>query len=431
MTAGQSGQAEEGRPGVESCVALAVLAAAVGLNTVDRNMFGLLLPMIRADIPMSDTALGFLMGPAFVIVYSIAGVPIAWMADRIGRRAIIAAGLAAWSMVTAATGLAASVGQLAMARILLGIGEASNMAPSSALIGDMFRGRGRVIALAAFSAGGPLAIMAFYPLIGWVARAQGWRAAYPMMGLVGLVVAALVLLLVREPSRGRRADARAVGKPGLRAAAGSILRSGPFLLLCLGGTMVSIDYSAWLAWLPSFMMRVHGLDAQQVGAMIGMYKGLVGVGATIGAGLFVTWLMRFDERWLAWAPAIFCLLMAPAQLMLLLAREPIYWHVGLALETILLSGVTPALFALLITLLDPALRATGAALYLLIFNLVGQSLGPLAVGALNDGPFASFGDDAVRYSLLIAPALVMLGGVILLGLSAVMAPGRRVVEQAA
>jgi len=159
MTAGQSGQAEEGRPGAESCVALAVLAAAVGLNTVDRNMFGLLLPMIRADIPMSDTALGFLMGPAFVIVYSIAGVPIAWMADRIGRRAIIAAGLAAWSMVTAATGLAASVGQLAMARILLGIGEASNMAPSSALIGDMFRGRGRVIALAAFSAGGPLAIM--------------------------------------------------------------------------------------------------------------------------------------------------------------------------------------------------------------------------------------------------------------------------------
>lgn len=415
------------RPGPREIAALLVLSATVGLNTVDRNMLGLLLPMIQADIPMSDTMLGLLMGPAFVVVYSLAGVPLAWLADRTGRRKIIAIGLTFWSMVTAATGLAMSVVQLIVARIALGIGEASNLAPASALIGDMFSGRHRVLAMAVFTAGGPLAIMAFYPLIGWLAEERGWRIAYPFMGIVGLVVAGLTLLLVREAqtipestspeSTIPEADPPSLAPLSFRKAASTVLRSRAFVLLIAGGTMVSINYSALLAWLPTFMLRVHGLDAAETGALLGLYKGFFGVAASVAAGVMVTWLMHFDRRWLVWAPMALCALMAPAQLLLLLADTPLWWHVGLAAETVLLAAVNPCLFALIITLLDPRMRATGTAIYLLIFNLVGQSIGPLVVGALNDGPLAGLGDQAVRYSLLTAPVVVGLGALLLFGLS--------------
>ena len=422
MQPDQSGQSA--KPGVGAFVALGILSGTVGLNTVDRNMFGLLLPMIQKDIAISDTGLGFLMGPAFVVVYSIAGVPIAWLADKAGRKSIIAAGLALWSAVTAMTGLASTMAHLFAARIMLGIGEASNMAPSSALIGDLFPQRYRVMAMAVFAAGGPVAIMIFYPTIGWIAQNHGWRYAYPLMGTIGLLVAVLTMAFVREPGRDRVAAADASGGDDtltFRAAASSVLRSGRFLLLCAGGVAVSINYSALLAWFPTFMERVHGLDAQQVGAMLGMYKGLLGVAATIGGGLLVTWLMRFDARWLAWAPLICVLGMVPAQFMLLLAATPLAWHLGLALDTILMSIVTPCLFALLITLLEPRIRATGTALYLLIFNLIGQSVGPVIVGALNDGPLIGLGSAAIRYSLLAAPAAMGLGALFLYGLSIAMA----------
>ncbi|MBO9604104.1 MAG: MFS transporter [Novosphingobium sp.] len=429
VLAAAPGEAEEtARPQLRAFASLVILSGIVGLNTVDRNMFGLLLPQIQHDVPISDTAMGFLMGPAFVIVYSFAGVPIAWLADRTGRRNIIAAGLAFWSAVTALTGAAQSLVHLLAARMALGVGEASNMAPTSALIGDMFRGRWRVLAMAVFSAGGPLAIMLCYPLIGWIAERHSWRFAYPVMGAVGLLVALLTLAVVREPKRKAAAAAPAETSDGFFRSAFNILWSKSFLLLCAGGVMVSINYSAVLAWIPAFMLRVHGLDAQATGALLGTYKGLIGVFATLAGGVVVTLLMRLDRRWMAWAPALFALAMIPAQLMLLLADNPLWWHVGLALETVGMQGITPALFALLITLLEPRVRATGAALYLLIFNLLGQSIGPVAVGWLNDHAFASLGPEAIRYSLLTAPAVIALGVILLFALSLSMEGGKEEID---
>lgn len=409
-------RSDEARPGVRVLVSLLILSGIVGLNTVDRNMFGLLLPQIQRDIHLTDIQAGFLSGPAFVIVYSLAGLPIAYLADRTSRRSVIAAGLAFWSAVTVATGFAQSMLHMLVTRMALGIGEASNMAPTSALIGDMFAGRWRVMAMSVFSAGGPLAIMLCYPMIGWIAANYGWRPAYPIMGSIGLVVAVLTLAVVREPAREAPAKPAAEKDHAIRSAL-RIVGSKSFLLLCMSGVMVSINYSALLAWLPTFLQRVHGLDDATIGSMLGLYKGFVGIAATLAGGVAVTWLMRFDRRWLAWAPMLFSLLMIPAQLLLLLADQPVWWHVGLALETIGMQGITPALFALLITLLDSRVRATGVAVYLLIFNLIGQSVGPLAVGALNDGPLAGLGEQAIRYSLLTAPLVIAVGAMLLFLLS--------------
>lgn len=402
------------RYGPRTIFGLLILSATVGLNTVDRNMFGLLLPAIRQEIALSDASLGFLMGPAFVVVYSIVGVPLGWLADRTSRRGIVAAGLAAWSTVTIATGFAGSFVHLLIARMALGIGEASNMAPTSALIADTFAGRARVMAIAVFGAGGPLAMMLCYPLIGWLASTYGWRSAFPVMGAIGLLVALLVVLVVREPPRrAAQEDRRAVP---FSAAAGMALSSRPLWLMIAAGTLLSINYSAMLAWLPTFMLRVHALDAKETGILIGMYKGGVGVIATFAAAFLVVRLMRFDRRWLAWAPALFCLVMAPAQLLLLLSDNALWWQVGLGVETVMLAATTPCTFSLVLALLDQRIRATGTAIYLLIFNLVGQSIGPMLIGLLNDGPLAFMGTSAIRYSLLIAPAVIAVSALFFLAL---------------
>ena len=408
---------------------LAVLCAIFGVNTADRNMLGLLLPQIQRDIPMTDTEVGWLMGPAFVVVYSVAGVPIAWLADRTGRKNIIAMGLFFWSLVTAATGLAGNIWQLLAARIALGMGEATNLAPSSALIGDMFHARRRMMAMAAFTAGGPLSIMIFFPIIGWISTQHSWRLAYPLMGAVGIAVTLLFTLILREPKQegaSQESDPNAVPEgeevQTFFQAATTAFRSKTFVLLLAGGTLISLNYAAMLAWLPSFFSRVHGLDESQIGGLLGLYKGLFGVIAALTAGLIVTWLMRFSERWLAWAPAIFCGVMAPAQAALLLSDSPVSWKIGLAVETNMLSCVNPCFLALLVTLLPPKIRATGTALFLLIFNLVGQSLGPPIVGLLNDGPLAHFGSQAIRYSLLTAPIVAFIGAMMLLVVSFSMKP---------
>ncbi|AJP72549.1 MFS transporter [Sphingomonas hengshuiensis] len=406
------------KPDARAIVSLLVLSAIVGLNTVDRNMFGLLLPQIKQDIAISDAALGFLIGPAFMIVYSVAGLPIAWLADRSNRRNIVVAGLALWSGVTMLTGFAQTLAHLLVARIALGVAEASNMAPTSAIIGDLFRGGYRVIAMAVFAAGGPIAIMVFFPLIGAVAAKGEWRSAYFMMGAIGIGVALAALLVVREaPREVPAADLPELIPAGLFAVAFRMLRSPSFGLLCAAGTMISISLGAMTAWLPSFMQRVHGLDPRGTGLLLGMYRGGFGVVATLAAGLIVTLLMRRDQRWLAWSPMLLTLGLIPAQLLLLLADGPTGWHIGLALDSILMSAITPCLLALLVTLLDSRVRATGAALYLLIFNLVGQSIGPLAVGTLNDGVFVASGSHAIRTSMLIAPAALAVGAGLLAALS--------------
>lgn len=406
----------DGRLDVRAILSLVIISCIAGLNTVDRNMFGLLLPQIKADIEISDAALGFLIGPAFMIVYSVAGLPIAWLADRSSRRNIVAAGLGFWSVITVFTGFAQSLGQLLTARMALGVGEASSMAPSSAMIGDLFRDRHRVAAMAVFTAGGPLAILIFFPIIGAIAADGDWRSAYYLMGTIGIVVAVIAMLAIREPVRESAAHAAEVRSSGLFETSLAILRLPSFALLCTAGVMISISLGAIMAWLPSFMQRVHGLTPQETGTLLGLYRGGFGIVATVTAGVAVTLLMRLDRRWLLWSPMILAACLVPAQGLLLLSDDPIGWHIGLALDSILMSAITPCLFAVLITVLDPRIRATGAALYLLIFNLVGQSLGPLTVGALNDA-MAELGPQTIRHSMLIAPAAIAIAAALIFLLS--------------
>lgn len=381
-------------------------------------MLALVLPQIKQEMQLSDATLGMLAGPAFVVIYAVAGLPVAWLADRWSRRWIILIGVAFWSLVTVATGLAGNSIQLAAARIALGLGEATTIAPASALVGDLFAARNRAAAFAVLTAGAPLGIMIGFPLLGSIIDEYGWRSAFFVMGALGLLLSlTMMMVVVREPVR-RAApvtEAAVLPTPTLVEAAVIAFRSRGFILLVIGGTLIGVSYGVMAAWAPSFLRRVHGLTTQQAGSYIGLYRGLFGIAASLGGGVLVTFLQRRDARWLAWMPALLCLLAGPAELLFLLADER--WRSGLAIDTLLVSGATPCAFALLLIVVDARMRAVGTALYLLVFHIVGQSFGPPIIGILNEQFAPLFGALALRYSMLMAPVAMVLASLAFVALA--------------
>lgn len=401
-------------------VMLALLMAINGLNMIDRHMLGLLLPQIKQEVLLSDTQLGLVGGAAFAITYSVAGVPLAMIADRLSRRNLIATGVAFWSVVLAATGRAGNAVQLFLGRMLLGVGEASIMAPSSSLIADLFPGRTRTIAIAFFTAGASVGLMLGYPLVGWLAQTYGWRSAFLGMGLIGLPISLAFVLIGREPLREHQQRTGAAGASGavpFGEGLGLLARSVPFLLMVGSGICFSVTNSIMNVWTPTFLVRVHHLNLTETGAMLGLYRGLVGIFAAIGGGALVARLAARDRRWPALAPAIMCLLMVPVELLFLWLDAPWAWQLGLILDTVLMSAITPCAFNLLLLIIDSRIRAFGTSIYLLIFSLIGQSLGGAAVGMLNDRLMPVYLDDAVRLSMTVSPVMIGLSGLFLLALS--------------
>ena len=186
--------------------ALMILVLGYTSSHVDRNIMGILLEPIKADLLLSDTQLGFLSGIAFAIFYATLGIPIALVADRGNRRNIVAWAIAIWSGMTALCGLAGSFWQLALARIGVGVGEAGSSPPSHSMIADMYAPNERASAMAIYSLGVYFGVMIGFLVGGWVAVWYGWRAAFFVVGLPGILLALLVRFTLREPARGGADD---------------------------------------------------------------------------------------------------------------------------------------------------------------------------------------------------------------------------------
>src|SRR5688572_22703355 len=181
---------------------LALLFAVYVVNFIDRQILAILLEPIKADLGVTDTAMGFLTGIAFALFYTVAGIPIARLADRSVRRTVIAVGLAVWSGMTVLSGLARSFTQLALARIGVGIGEAACTPPAHSLLADYFPPERRGTALAVYGMGIHVGILFGFLVGGWMNELFGWRQALFVVGAPGLILAIVVRLTVREPVRG-------------------------------------------------------------------------------------------------------------------------------------------------------------------------------------------------------------------------------------
>lgn len=392
---------------------LAVLTLISTFNYLDRSLLGLALPAIKAEMAVSDTMLGLVSGLAFVLFYSTLGVPIAWLADRWSRRNIIAIGLAFWSLMTCLTGWVMNLWQLAVARFLMGAGEACGLAPSNSMIGDLFRKASRPLALALFGLANSISFAVFYPLMGWVADAFGWRAMFLAAGLPGIVLALVFWRTVREPARGAAEESITAGAEEpvpLGRALLALLQSRAYLLLLLGSAFMGAVAYATSTWSPSFLMRVHLLGTAEIASSIGPLRGLIGGAGILLGGVLTDVLGRRDERWRLRVPAIACLLAAPAEALFLLGDETSTWMTGFALASFLMLLHQAPIFAATISVTPVRMRALAISLLALSSGLVGQVLGPLLVGFLNDQLRPLHGALAIRYSLLSLAVCAVLGG---------------------
>ena len=379
-------------------VGLAMLLLVYTFNFVDRQILGILAGPIKTELGLSDTELGLLGGIAFAALYSTLAIPLALLADRTSRTWVITVSLAVWSGFTALCGMASSFWQLFAARVGVGVGEAGGVAPSYAVIADTFPPHERARALAVYSLGIPLGAALGVLFGGYIAAAVDWRAAFVAVGLAGVVIAPFVRLLVREPVRGHPASGRVTfGEVFLLLA-----RKRSFWLLALGAASSSMLGYGFAFWFPQLLQRSFGLDLVGASRFFGGVLLVGGVVGVLGGGLIGDRLGARDRAMYARLPALAFVLAVPLFAAGILSSSvPIAFALFVVPQALAYVWLGPVITA--VQHLVPAeMRATASASFLLINNLVGIGGGTFALGALADSLTVGFGDDALRYAMLIA-----------------------------
>ena len=380
---------------------------------MDRQILSTLAEPIRKDLGLSDSALGALGGLAFALFYTVFGIPVAWLSDRFRRVWIMAAACGVWSLFTAGCGLATNFTQLALSRMMVGIGEAGGSAPSYSLISDLFPARERGAGLALYSLGVPLGTMLGVAMGAGVAAAYGWRVAFFVVGLPGVLLALILLLTIREPKRGGLdlvalgAEAHAPAPPMLRVIT-EFIANRTLVWTALGCGLSSFVGYAELSWNAPLLMRVKGMSLQEVSLYYSLVVGGTGVAGTLASGWLADRLGQLDRRWYAWIPAIAYALALPA-------LAGIIWAPTWPLALLFVAGpaclnimyLAPAL-AVVQNAVPPAQRAMAGAILLFVLNLIGLGGGPLFLGFISDLAKPRFGDHSllVGYAAL-APVMVI------------------------
>ena len=383
---------------------LGVLTVVYALNIADRFSISTLIEPIRLELHLSDSGIAFLTGVALAIFYVTIGIPIATFADHANRRNIVAVALAVWSGMTALCGLSQNYWQLLLARFGVGTGEAGGTAPSTSLLADKFPPERRPMALTIFALGACLGAWLGSSVAGGVADAHGWRAAFLVLGVPGLVCALIVWLTVREPPRGALDQLAA---PPERSSLRETLRylSGQraAVHLLIGGSVATFWSWGLMWWTPTFLVRSHHMTVGQAGAILGQMHLIAGTAGTLLAGWLMSWRAATDPRYvarlLAWVavlttvPSILLYWVMPtgtAIVLLWIFVPGVYFYIGPILG--LLQNVVPA-----------EMRATTCAVLLFTANFANLVLAPQLVGWMSDWFAASLGAGAesLRWALLV------------------------------
>lgn len=442
--------------------ALLLLTLVYGFNFIDRQIVGILAPWIQADLDLTNTQLGLLVGLAFAAFYTIMGIPLAFLADRMNRVTLLSLALAVWSGFTALTGYAQNFVHIALARVGVGIGEAGGSPPSHSMISDFYAKEERAGALGVYSLGIPLGIMAAYfltaALLGADAESVNWRRIFITLGIFGIVLALLVKVAIREPERGAM-------ESGMKAPSGYIPlgqsfaqsnltpRIGIFggLLALLIGTW-TLGYISWVFVIPFVIFIVTMfLLSLQPGVMtilsikswwwmalgiafasfasyaisgfqtkflrllepdfsprtfiiwIGIINGTFYVAGTYFGAKLVDWKAKTDIKAYGTIPAISILFALPLAIAAFWAPSiTLHLMIGAALQLCLGVYLGPS-FAIAQTLAPVKLRAMSTALFFFVLNMIALGGGPTFAGIMID-VFLGKGEtelNATRFAMYV------------------------------
>jgi predicted MFS family arabinose efflux permease len=390
------------------------LLSVYTLNFIDRQLLGVMAQPIIAQFNLSDTQYGFLNGPPFALFYALMGIPLAMAADRWNRVRILALCIALWSVMTALCGLATGFMFLLIARIGVAIGEAGCTPPANSIIGDYFRPRDRARAIGTYTMGVPIggALASFIggpaaqlsdervrSLLGVVGLDSlpdalqwgagfGWRFVFLALGILGVVVALIVLLTMREPPRGASDPSDAPKQE--RAGFGETLRllrsKRSFWVMCAGAGLTALVGYGHFAFQAPMMQRLHGMPPGEFALRFGGPLALAAAGGTWLGGYLSDRLTTRSATAVAWLPAAALLTATPFYIV---AFHMPGDRLGLAFAVWLIAAVVhysygSAQFTISQSLVPSRSRASTIAILLLVIALVGNGIGPQLVGFLSD-----------------------------------------------
>jgi len=388
--------------------ALIVLAVVYMFNFIDRQILAILLPAIRAEFGVSDAWLGFLHGTAFAMFYIVLGIPVARLADRHSRRNLIAWAVALWSGMTALCGVAANFALLTLARIGVGVGEAGCSPPAHSLIADLYPPEQRSTAMGVYTLGISVGIMLAYIFGGWVVQNIGWREAFFIVGIPGLLLALIVRFTIVEPPRGHSEGRTAVSEqPPFLATLDFLSRRASFVHMTVAAGLSSYVGYSIIGFLPSFLKRSYGMTEGQSGLYLGLIIGIVGGAGFFLGGYVADHLGKTDHRRALRFVGLAVLFTALPYVAMFLSdswQAALLWFLVPALTANVYLAPVLSLAQSLVSL---RMRAMASAVALLIINVIGLALGPLLTGALSDVLKSRFGEESMRYSLLLVTSIVL------------------------
>lgn len=365
------------------------------INFVDRQLIVYLAPLLRAELGLSLAKIALLYGYIFLAFYTLMGMVLGNAADRMNRPRLMAVGLALWSALTAASGAAVNFLHLTMARLLVGVGEATLTPAAVSLLGDVFPPKKRAFASGFYYAGVPLGSGASMLIAGYIAPRYGWRACFYVLGVLGLLLVPLVLM-IRNPHRGQAEAAeraepvaaekelttREIYRELFRA-----LRRVPALpLAILSGVIINFALSA-AAMVLTWLNLERGFTYQQAAFINGGIFTVAGVSGTLLGGYVSDW---FHRRWVGgrmWFLVVKGLAILPFTLAFYTLSTDAPFYLFYACWFMSSMGSTTwygPVFATVQDLTPPRIRSTAVAFLLLALNLLGTGLGPLVSGAIGD-----------------------------------------------
>ncbi|MDB5883997.1 MAG: Major facilitator transporter [Polaromonas sp.] len=388
-----------------SWYALVVLTLIYACHYLDRSIISIVAEPIRREFGLSDSQLGLLTGLAWGVSFALAGLPFGYLSDRVNRRRLLATVVVTWSSMTALAGMAQSYATLLVTRVLLGAAEAGGSPTAMSMISDLFPARLRSTALGIYYLGAGIGAAASALIGALVAMKYGWRAAFLVAGLPGILLGLLVWFTLRDVPRGATEVNHAdVPAPPAGAVFRFMFSQRAVLSLFVAVSMVSAGMAAIGAWLPALLMRSHAMSLGHAGLATALTFGLFGSLGTLVGGIVADRLARHGAARRLWFCAAMALIAVPAGLGATLSPS-VSVAVGLAFVTAF-SGfsIFPSGFGMAMELMPPQMRGMTMASAQVVTNLVGYGVGPFAVGLLST---SIGGADSLRQGMALVCAATM------------------------
>lgn len=378
---------------------LMMLTLVYVFNFIDRQLLVILQESIKKELNLSDTQLGMLSGFTFAIFYVTMGIPIARWADKGNRRNIVAMSLGLWSIMTGLSGLARNFIHLLLARIGVGVGEAGGSPPAHAMISDYFPPGKRATALSFYSTGIYFGMLIGYLMGGYLNQELGWRTAFFVLGIPGVLFSILFYSVVKEPQRGATDVTSSTQSYSFFQVFKLLFSKPTFVFLAFATALHAFCIYGVLNWMPSFLARLHGMANADIGVALGLILGVTGALGTFAGGYLTDRFGKNDKRWYLKIPAYMILTSIPFVIGALFLPTNFQALVCVGVLNFFYGSYLGPSINVAHMLVPASMRSLTSAILFLVLNLIGLGFGPLVVGMISDVLAPKLGVESLRWAM--------------------------------